>query len=1046
MRSKLGTIVGMAFMLRLLLRIVVAVAVLAAGAGGHDVSMVNVPTGVTTVTQDGRVELKVDTMVYPDAPPMFVILTLTDGNGTRKDSLVAPRTLVFMPEANATTKKKQKQKFSLFGRGDPGRFYLDYSLGGTDVSKYYSLSADRSVMSIAVGSQESWEGICYQFLFNFLVFAGGMAFFVWRRLQPVNLPIWRGHQEALFQRSNYDDISTGAFDAKYGELQGATLKERMKKFWEISCSDDYVSSTCGDTYQSTTFSNVPLHSDWYWAHVAYCYLVAFAVLSLLTRQHEVASALRKRAKHIVGGRSIFIQHRLPLDTTQSSLLEALQTAIPPQGSVHEVTVLRDLRAVHELLQRRRILSEKLSRIQAFDEAYENGTLSYNLLCCPGSVMVPQPLEVAWWHLRCKPERYIYRHQKVTECCCYCCTCCCPRHSPRDTKVKRDSRSDSQFETMYESLVDDDTAEARRVFALREELDFFPEDAFEEFAKRKCMGAAFVIFDSTTTRNAFVRNVRGQTCIGRVINTAESFQRRGFRERPLASLRKPEASMSEQLAPVLRNVILQSAPEPDDVIWQSLAYRPYTFRRAVTFMARQIATLGMLLLFSTPTAVLMFIKLDSNSDVYRGLNRRNTVILSMVASYLPPLLLVRKVSCRSSNLLLSHDKCICWQIAVNWCLLAFLFHLTMSEPSISHSRRVKSFLVKGFTYLVVVRDSVILPSIGVTAVYLALSGIEKTGGRSYIESFLYKVSGTFFISYVCQRAFLGSIVDLTRCADTIALQPWVHSRSVTSQEIQKALRPNAFSYGHEYALVLSVFLVVLLGTVITPIITPFGALYFYLKFGTTKYNMLYVLPYSPGRGHIFATALELTFVCLVVFEVVMTFVFLHVAGRKHFVAMIILLAATGAVYFSRMSGKDALALVQQGFADLRGDGGVTEYESISVPTAHGLRRTMIGPKPTDLRDEESLIASYADPFKAALSIFKLMGVNQFHQMTSTRTQLRYAFIKLRRWSQRPLPEPEPTKRRWWQWLKKKKKPAKKPAEEKGIRAWWHKHHKDKHAEL
>lgn len=73
-------------------------------------------------------------------------------------------------------------------------------------------------------------------------------------------------------------------------------------------------------------------------------------------------------------------------------------------------------------------------------------------------------------------------------------------------------------------------------------------------------------------------------------------------------------------------------------------------------------------------------------------------------------------------------------------------------------------------------------------YLALSDIEKTGGRSYIESFLYKVSGTFFISYVCQRAFLGSIVDITRCADTMALQPWVHARSITSLEVQRLCDP------------------------------------------------------------------------------------------------------------------------------------------------------------------------------------------------------------------------------------------------------------------
>ncbi|KAG7402043.1 Transmembrane protein 63C [Phytophthora boehmeriae] len=1017
------------------------------------IHVVNVPSGVTTVPLDGRVEQQVDCWVPPDAPPMFVELSLTDANGTELGSLVSPRTLVFMHATDAKQSQRQKHKFTLFGH-DQGRFYLAYSLSGRNVDQYYRLSSDSSVVLVSAGRDQGWQGIWMQFLFNFILFLGGMAFFAWQRIHSVNLPFWKGHQERLFQRGNYDSLSPRAFATKYGELQGDTIKHRMKKFWSISAGGDYMSSACGipaalivhfytdcghlfaifslfslaamlpvnywpgnargkkgggDTYQETTFSNVPLHSDWYWAHVVYCYVIAFGVLVLLLRQRDLASALRKRAKHIVGARSVFIQHGLPLDTTSQSLRTALSTVIPRGGSIHEVTILQDLTAVHELLQRRRELSEELSRILALDEAYENGTLSCNLLCCPGSVAVPNPLE----------------------------------HSP-GAKAKRDSRSDSQVDTLYESLVDDSTVEAydktsaRQIFALREELDFFPEDAFDEFAKRHCMGSAFIIFDSTATRNAFVRVVRGQTCIGRIVNTVEALSRRGFREKPLSGLMRPEPSSSESLDPMLQSLKLRSAPEPDDVIWQNLAYQPYTVRRAIVFCLRQLATIALLLLFSTPTAVLMFIKLDSSSDIYHDLDRKNTVLLTMIASYLPALLL----------------------IAVNWCLLAFLYHLSMSEPSISESYRVKGFLIKGFTYLVV--SSVILPSIGVTAVYLALSRIEQSGGRSYIESFLYKVSGTFFISYVCQRAFLGAIVDITRCADLVAAQPWIHSRSVTDVEVQRALRPNAFSYGHDYALVLSIFLVVLLGTVITPVITPIGALYFYLKSTTTKYNMLYVLPYSPGRGHIASTAYWLTFVCLVIFEVVMSFVFLQVAGRKHFVAMIVLLGTTCAVYFSQLSGTEAIALVQQGFADLRGDSGPieykpiptsesgdTEYKSITATPPTGFRRTLLGlsrrsifgPKPTDLQQETALIASYADPYKAALSIFKLLGVNQFHQMTSTRTQLRYAFIRLRRWSQRPMPLPEPKKKKWWQ--RKEKGTADK---ERGIRGWWRRHHKDKHDSL
>ncbi|KAL7687417.1 putative calcium-dependent channel, 7TM region phosphate [Plasmopara halstedii] len=1002
-------------MIRYLLKGVVVVGVLTTRIRGDDLNIVHVPSGVTTVMLNDRVELKVDTWVTINAPSMFVTLKLTDSNGTAMDSLIFPHSLIFAHAINATRPTRVKQKFFLFGKV-PGRFYLDYGMRGMDVDKYYRLEAERSVVSIAAGRDVGWQGIWYQLLFNSLLFCGGMTFFAYRRLS-----VSGGGQEMLFERSNYDEISLDVYTTKYSELQGSTLKKRITKYWEIPCTGDYVTSMCGipaallmglfrdcghlfvllsffslvvmlpvnyfpgsargqkggDTYQATTLSNVPLHSNWYWIHVVYCYFVAFAVLRLLRRQHEVVSMLQSKAKHIVGSRSIFIQHGLPLDTTEHSLLDVLHTAMPSEGSVHEVTILQDLSAVYELLDRRKNLSEKLSRILAFEEAYENGTLSYNLLCCPGSVVAPEPLQVAWWHLRCKPGRYIVRHRNMAECCCYCCTCCCPRHSVRV------GRTDSHSRTLYQSLVDDnhdeafDRSTARQILLLQEELEFAPVDVLEKFRKRKCMGAAFLIFDSTATRNAFVRNVRAQTCLGRLTNFAESLFSKSVQHESLASLGRQERSLPQTLDPVLQDVVLMSAPEPDDVIWRNLAYRPSTFRRITYFWLRQLATLVLLLLFSTPTAVLIFIKLDSGSDVYRGLNRQNTFLLTIVASYMPSLLL----------------------IVVNWCLLAFLDQISMSETSFSYSQQVKSFLVKGFTYLIV--SSVILPSIGVTALYLALTDIEKTGGRSYIESFLYKVSGTFFISYVCQCTFIGGIVDITRCSDTMALQPWLRARSVTSQEIQKAQRPSTFSYGHEYALVLSVFLVILLGTVISPIITPFGALYFYVKLATTKYNTLYVHPYSPGRGHIAETALELTFVCLILFEIVMAFVFLQVAGRKQFVAMLVLLLATFSVHLFRLSGADAYQFVQRGFADLRSEPQSSGGKAGTVFEHSKSKRFILSPQPTNLHHDQAHIASYADPFKAALLIFKLLGADNFHQMTSSSTQLRFAFDKLRRWSKSPL---------------------------------------------
>lgn len=291
----------------------------------------------------------------------------------------------------------------------------------------------------------------------------------------------------------------------------------------------------------------------------------------------------------------------------------------------------------------------------------------------------------------------------------------------------------------------------------------------------------------------------------------------------------------------------------------------------------------------------------------------------------------------------------------------------------------------------------------TVAYLAVTGLENREGNGYVESFLFKVSGTFFISYVCQRAFLGAILDITRAGERLALHPWLLARSVTEDERQRATRPGAYPYGHDYALVLSVLLVVLLGTVITPLITPFGALYFYLKFATNKYNFFYVLPYSPGRGHIAQTAHALTLVCLLLFEFTMAFVLLHVAGRPQFIAIIVLLVATGAFYVLQLSSVGRIVKQSLLFStDTRfKTKSEDEEDEVHVDEAQPkaslitrLRRIFRRrPKPPQ-QDRRWHSTSYADPYKVTLSIFKRLGVNQVHRMASDRTQMRYAFMRLR----------------------------------------------------
>ncbi|KAJ0394856.1 hypothetical protein P43SY_002497 [Pythium insidiosum] len=912
-----------------------------------------------------------------------------------------------------------------------GRFYLTYVLSG-DTDRY-RLSALSSVLSVSATSQ-GWRGIWYELGFNVLLFAIGVAFFVWRRLHRVNLPLWEGHRVGLFERANTDDLPEQTFEKRYGDILADSLCARMRLYWTLSCTGSFVCNACGvpaalllqfhldaghlcavlsilsvgcmlpinylsgnahtslpgNSFQQTTLSNVPLLSDWYWAHVAYCYAVAFLVISFLIRQYGLLSTLRHRTKRIVGGRSILIHDGLPPTMTKKELRATLADILGPHA-VEDVTVVYDLAQLHKLLDRRYELSQRLDRVRGLDAAFEYGQLSCNLLWCPGSVLLPSPAAVLWSYLTCRPCRYHCRHS----------ACCCGRRSRLDVTAES-----SHVTLSTRGIVD--TKLAEEIDALDEELDFFPDEAITLYNERRCVGAAFVIFDSTATRNAFVRLVRGHASwFGWFVNRIEDASWR-LRHGSAAVDRPVSSSSLHALAPHASRLVLTSAPEPDDVLWKNIRFEsPYTWQRLLWFIARHGATVVLLLLFSTPTAVLVFINLDATSGVYRHLYAHHSVLISLLASYLPSLLL----------------------IAVNWCLLAFLYYLSMLEPSISESQRTRSFLIRGFTYLSV--SSILLPSIGVTAAYLAFTNIA---GRNYVEAFLTNVSGTFFISYVCQRTFLGAVLTLTRAPERFAYQPWLLTRSVTEAERQDARRPWPYYYGHDYAVLLSVLLVVLLGSVVTPILTPFGAAYFYIKWATVKYNFFYVLPYSPGRGHVAQTAYSLVVGCLVLFELVMAFVFLHVAGRAQFIAMLVLLALTlmwAGGRLADMSTKARHSVAARLLARARSfsqhyhvmdaesqrpseaarildveasqseppeasQGTMTTYRSLRQHSAS--RRTVFSPVPTTLEQDVGLLESYTDPYKVALSIFHFLGVNEFHRMPTTRTQLRYAFHRLKhnRW--------------------------------------------------
>jgi hypothetical protein len=515
-------------------------------------STVIVPTGITTVLVGETITQHIDCTVLPNTA-IQVFFHVIDAKEHNVTNVVTPSSIFF--QNLDTVSIVRLQNITLFGIHD-GRFYLEYTLVGKDKDKYL-LNAQSSVILVTEENQ-GWQGIWYQLAFNSIFFFFGL--FVWTK--NYRFFFFFSHQEKRFERFNYENLNEQHFTKKYKEIIGSNTKKRFANFLSLPCDGTFVCTICGIpaalnlrfhldaghlfsflsifsicimlpvnylssqsnqkdssfsfrmiSFQQTTLSNVPLESEWYWIHVVYCYLVACGVMFFLSKQIFINALLRKRTKRIIGGRSVLIHHGLCSNMTNKKLYRILNELFQSMSKtnqnccIEQVCVLYDLKKLHQILKKRRILMENKKRKQKIDILYQTGKLSQNLLWLPGKILVPSFKEMFWNYFYCKPFRYIYQHHDDSSfLCCYCCRSSSSSSSSSTTTTTSSSTRKENYCTVSEQKtvsppsspslsspqlndLDDDLEKEKEQY---EELDYFPEDALEIY---QCNGAAFVIFDS-----------------------------------------------------------------------------------------------------------------------------------------------------------------------------------------------------------------------------------------------------------------------------------------------------------------------------------------------------------------------------------------------------------------------------------------------------------------------------------------------------------------------------------------------------------------------
>lgn len=363
------------------------------------------------------------------------------------------------------------------------------------------------------------------------------------------------------------------------------------------------------------------------------------------------------------------------------------------------------------------------------------------------------------------------------------------------------------------------------------------------------GRAFIIFKSPRLRARFVRRVRNQSIMSILARFDEDALPRMVRYvRELGITRWH----------------LSTAPEPDDVDWNSVSF-PFV-KRTVVVVLVNVAILVLLFLFTSPIAVTSAI---ANSQSY-------TTAASSVSDFVARVSeLVEAYSPQMAKMMVSYVPTLIL-VVINAVLLNVLQSAGRIQPIATDSAKERMILRTACVYLIF--NTIFVPSLAFVSIDAVLLYLNHDGEvLDLLGTLFLHNSGIFYVYYVLQRCFLGTAVNLLRVSE-YAKFSWEKPRAVTPREHVEAVEAWPFFTGTQMAVQISMITIVLTFSTVVPLILPIGALYFAMQHAVDKYALLHVRPRIKGRGSIARTATHATIVSLLIYQGAMSGFFI-VRGTK-----------------------------------------------------------------------------------------------------------------------------------------------------------------------
>ena len=305
-----------------------------------------------------------------------------------------------------------------------------------------------------------------------------------------------------------------------------------------------------------------------------------------------------------------------------------------------------------------------------------------------------------------------------------------------------------------------------------------------------------------------------------------------------------------------NWIIKRAPTPSDILWDNIKYSKKW--RTIRMVVFTVTLFIVCLIIITPNYIFQELSpliTNMSSQI------KDEMTSSLIKEYSYPLIVV---------------------IMNSGIIPVIVGYIAVAEMHYKRSYREKSIFVKNVVFMVI--NCFFIPTFGVLSWfklkecirYLLVTHWDMDISEGFIRN------SYFFLRYAIQVTFISNGIQLLALPQFFVKKMRVLLASSDYEKFYASMIKKYFDYGYNYSFSITVFILIICFSTTIPLITPFGALFFFIKYYIDKYNLLFLYPAEfESHGNVTEMIIKFELIGIFFFQFIISNTFIKIFRDKDY---------------------------------------------------------------------------------------------------------------------------------------------------------------------